>query len=876
MPKNTGLTSAQAKQKLAEYGQNILTAANPNPWYHILWSQFKDLLVVILIVAALVAYSVGETSDAAVILVIVVLNASIGFFQEFRTEKTLDALKKMVHPEIRIMRDGKEQMIETQYIVPGDLIILGEGDKIPSDGYILESHSLKIEESALTGESLPVEKKEEDIVFMGTSVARGSGTFIVEKTGMNTKFGEIARLTTTTKKLKSPLQIELERIGYFVAKLTGVVCVALFGLGMVRGDSLLDSMLFSVSVAIAAVPEGLNTTIVIALALGATVLARKHAVIKKLSSVETLGAVTTICSDKTGTLTKNEMTVRSIYLADGSLYQVSGVGYDPHHGSIDLVHKKGNDGNQNLLEKLLDVGAKCNEASLLEKENQFFILGDPTEGSLLTLYAKYLKDDQIPDFKLQEVFPFDSDRKMMSVIEKDTLLCKGSPDHILEKCTHTYENGKAVKLTKEKTEAIKEQYKQMASNALRVLACAERPLSSKEVKSIKDEKQAEQKLIFVGLVGMIDPPRDEVRAAVKKCHTAGIRVVVITGDFGITAEAIARELGIVKGKNVEVLTGDEVRKIDDETLKLKLEDRSRSLIFARSLPEQKMRIVRLLQEQGEVVAMTGDGVNDAPALKKSDIGIAMGITGTEVSKEAANMILMNDSFASIVTAIEEGRRIYENLKKFVWFIFACNIGELVVIFSAIIFNFPLPLTAILILCVDLGTDILPAIALGVDNPEDDLMQRPPRDTKQKLMDKKFTTNFVITGFAVGASITAAFLYTIFADGWWFGDSVQGDFDHAVTVTFASLVIVQLINAFSARSFKRSILQMNPLSNHFLLLSIAISVLLVICIIYIPVLNKLLGTQPLGLDDWGVVMIASIIPLFVVEGQKYYSKQQAKK
>ena len=538
---------------MAEYGQNILTAANPNPWHHILWSQFKDLLVVILIAAAIVAYSVGEVGDAAVIFVIVVLNASIGFFQEFRTEKTLEALKKMVHPEIRILRDGKEQMIETQFIVPGDVIILGEGDKIPADGYILESHSLKIEESALTGESLAVEKNEKDIVYMGTSVSRGSGTFLVEKTGMATKFGEIARLTTTTKKLKSPLQVELERIGYFVAKLTGVVCVALFGLGMVRGDSLLDSLLFSVSVAIAAVPEGLNTTIVIALALGATVLARKHAVIKKLSSVETLGAVTTICSDKTGTLTKNEMTVRSIYLADGSLYQVSGVGYDPHHGSIDLVHKKDNDGNQKLLEKLLDVGAKCNEAHLNEDHHQFTILGDPTEGSLLTLYAKYKKNHVIPDFNLQEVFPFDSDRKMMSVIEQDTLMVKGSPDHVLDKCTHTYEGGKAIKLTDKKKQEIRQHYTQMASNALRVLACAERPLSQKEVSSINTEAEAEQKLIFVGLVGMIDPPRDEVRAAVTKCHTAGIRVVVITGDFGITAEAIARELGIVKGKNVDCL-----------------------------------------------------------------------------------------------------------------------------------------------------------------------------------------------------------------------------------------------------------------------------------------------------------------------------------
>ncbi len=869
---NKGLTKTEIKKLLEKYGTNELVAESKHKWYHILFSQFADLLVVILIVSAVISFLMGpeHISDAFVILGIVILNASIGFFQEFRTEKTLEALQKMVHPEIRVLRAGKESLIETKYLVPGDIVILGEGDKIPADGILLEAHSLRIEESALTGESLPVDKKADNEVFMGTSVARGSGVFEVKSTGMSTKFGEIARLTTSTKKLKSPLQIELERIGVFVAKLTGVICVVLFGLGILRGSSLSESLLFSVSVAIAAVPEGLNTTIVIALALGATVLARKKAVVKKLSSVETLGAVTTICSDKTGTLTKNEMTVREIYLADRSIFNVSGVGYNPFSGKI--THIGGGKGRNTLKQKILEICAWCNEAKLINEKNKYKILGDPTEGALLTLVKKSNLDPenkkfQIPiDDKYDEIFPFDSDRKMMSIVIHDRVMVKGSPDQVLEKCTKWSDGKNLYDLDNDKREKIKAHYTRMAENALRVLAFAEK--ETNETKNL-DQEKTESDLVFVGLVGMIDPPRDEVADAVVKCETAGIRIIVITGDYGVTAQAIARELGIVKGDDVRILTGEEVINISDEDLKELLKDKTKSIIFARSLPAQKMRIVEILQSQGEIVAMTGDGVNDAPALKKSNIGIAMGITGTEVSKEAATMILLNDSFASIVTAIEEGRRIYENLKKFVWFIFACNIGELVLIFAAILFAFPLPLTAILILCVDLGTDILPAIALGVDNPEKNLMHNPPRNTNKKLMDKLFVKDFLIVGSVIGASITVAFLYTIHQDlGWWFGDSLDISVEHGMTVAFTSLVLVQLINAFSARSFTQSIFKQNPLTNHFLLIAILTSILMVLCIIYIPFLNNILHTTPLIPKDWLVIVIASIIPLIVVEIRKY--------
>ncbi len=873
-----GLTSREVKIRTKEYGKNVLSTKTANPWYKILGRQFTDLLVLILVAAGGVSFFLGEETDAMVILGIVLLNAGIGFFQEFRTEKTLQALKNMIHPEIEVVRDGEAQLISTEDLVPGDIVIIREGDKIPADGKLLEAHSLKVEESALTGESVPVEKFAGDEVFMGTGVVlmgtcvvHGTGVMEVAKIGMDTRFGEIAKLATETKDQASPLQKELAHMGVFVTKVTGVICLLLFGMGLWRGSDLLESLLFSVSVAIAAVPEGLPTTITIALALGATILTRKKAIVKKLSSVETLGAVTTICSDKTGTLTKNEMTVREIYLADRSIFEVFGVGYDPRSGGIDFLGgREGVRENTGLLQELLEICHKCNDSSLTKAGGRYKILGDPTDGALLTLAAKYkfLQKNKGCEFlndKIDETFPFDSGRKMMSVVSQGNVLAKGSPDHVLAKCTHWTDGKKVHRMTPAKLKKIKAHYERMAKNALRVIAFAKRPVGKNE--KFKSEADTEKKLIFVGLVGMIDPPREEVIEAVEDCHSAGIRIVVITGDYGITAKAIAGELGITEGRETVILTGEEVEKMSDKKIKKLLKDREKAVIFARSLPAQKMRIVSLLQSMGEIVAMTGDGVNDAPALKKADIGVAMGITGTEVSKEASTMILTNDSFASIVTAVEEGRRIYQNLRKFVWFIFSCNVGELVVIFSAILFQFPLPLTAILILCIDLGTDILPAIALGVDTPERDLMKEKPRDPKAKVMNKKFVLDFLMMGFSIGIAVTGAFLWTVFDDGWVWGGEPHLHYPHAMTVAFTSLVFVQLVNAFSARSYFQSIFRQNPFSNHFLIVAIFTSILMVLLMLYVPFLNSILKTVPLSLADWGVVAVASLLPLVVVEMRK---------
>lgn len=865
------LSTTQAKKLLEQYGPNELTAENKNPWYKMLASQFTDILVIILIIAALISGYHGEIVDTLVIVFIILLNWFIGFFQEFRTEKTLAALQKMILPEIRVWRDNKEQKLSVKELVPWDIVILSEGDKIPADGKLITSNSLRVEEAALTGESVPVGKEVWDEVYMWTGIAKWSGVYEVTKTGSVTRFGEIARLAVETKKVDSPLQKELKNIGTFVAKLTLGICIIIFMISMYRDGTgaFVDNLMYAVSIAIAAVPEWLPTTITIALAMGASVLAGKQVVVKKLSSVETLGAVTTICSDKTGTLTKNEMTVRVIELADGTHIGVSGVGYDPTHGAIT------GDTKDPLLGKFLSIAWKCNESSLIEKNDDYVMLGDPTEWALMTLVEKIHPGTIAWDRKLDGVFPFDSDRKMMSSLADDKVLVKGSPDHVLAHCTHI-DDGKIVReITEKDIKNIREKYTHMAEQALRVLAFAERNYTQVP----KDETEAEEWLTFIGLAGMIDPPREEAKVAVGECKEAGIRVIVITGDYGITAGAIGKELGIIskiidrdhaKRESQNVFVGEDVAKISDEELKQILA-RKESLIFSRALPADKMRIVSLLQELGEVVAMTGDGVNDAPALKKADIGIAMGITGTEVSKESATMILMNDSFASIVKAVEEGRRIYQNLKKFIWYMFSSNTGELVTVTASILFFIPNALTAVLILCINLGTDILPAIAMWVGPADRENMKMPPRDPKARIVNKRFIMSFIITGVTIGLCVVGIFLITLISDGWTYGMIDNGNWQHAVTAAFAGLVIIQMVNTFSAIAPTRSIFETNYLDNLYHLGAVILSVLLVLAIVYIPFFNTVLDTAPLGYKDWGIIIFFSLIPMTFMELRKKFMR-----
>ncbi len=911
-----GLDNAAVRKLQKKYGKNVLTAVNPNPWWKMLYRQFTDLMVILLMVSALIAIAFGLFEgeeggliDGLVIFAIVIINAGIGFFQEFKAEKALEALQKLISPTTLVIRNGQKQQIKAENVVPGDIIVLAAGDKIAADGVMIESNEIKVDEAPLTGESVPVHKQIKDELSMGTTVVAGSGKMKVTEIGMKTRFGRIAHLTTTTVKDESPLQKELFHIGVFVTKVTlGISAILILTGVFIQGQSFINSLLFAVSVAVAAVPEGLPATITVALALGVQKMVKKNAVVKRLSSIETLGSTTVICSDKTGTLTQNEMTVTKLVLGIDQLLDVKGSGYNPNAGKIAKNHI-GNSKETSAkfqkenLQKLREVAQYCSEAVLEKKGSAYRVIGDPTEGALLTLAQKKLEAAEkttIAKLQIAQEVPFDSERKMMSVVvskkgkgknQKYELLTKGAPDELIKRCSKILLNGKVQKLSTAHKKQILEQNKVLAEQALRVIGFAYRQLPS-SYKVGMTGKKLEKDLIYVGLAGMIDPARAAVPKAVGLCHKAGIRTIIITGDNGLTAKAIAKDIGIASEKT-PVYSGTEIDKMSDKQLdkvlivaadavKIALELSSpktmqdQSLIFSRVNPEHKRRIVDRLKRMGEIVAVTGDGVNDAPALKRADLGIAMGITGTEVSKETANMILLDDSFASIVTAVREGRKIYTNLKKFTWFIFSCNIGELVTVFSAIIFQIPAPLTAALILAIDLGTDILPGIALGLDHAEPDVMDKAPRDQKQRIMNKAFVTHFLCIGIFIGAIVVGIYFWELTQYGWSFGESLTTDNPiqkKASSLAFTALVIIQLFNAFNARSFHNSVFKLRSLWQ--LWGSIVVSMLLVIAILYLPLFQKVFRTTGLNLNEWGIVIGAGVLVLFVEEMRKLIWRMKVK-
>ena len=739
---------------------------------------------------------------------------------------------------------------------------------------------------------------------MGTIISFGTGKALVIATGMNTKFGHIADLTANTKKDLSPLQKELTRIGIFVGKITLVISMILFSVGIIfQGKHFVESLLFAASVAVAAVPEGLPATITIALALGVQKLAKKNAIIKELASVETLGSTTVICSDKTGTLTQNQMTAKEIFTMNYHV-NINGVGYSPegelqiigvkeyievpsqhkNHASLTFISqtfKKTNPDIYQIIKKITQVGLLCNNAKIIRNEqNQYECLGDPTEGALLTLGEKagFSLDQMNKEFPKIKEFPFSSDRKMMSTVHKKDsdfiIFVKGAPDQVLKKCSkYLNQKGETKKITPKIKEIILNQNNEMASRALRVLA-----LSYKEEPELKnlDQKEIEDKLIFVGLIGIIDPPREEVKKAVELTQKAGIKTYIITGDYGLTASAIAYELGIIKSKNPKIITGDVLNKLTESDL-LKQFKKYPDLIFARVNPEHKLKIVSALKKRGEIVAVTGDGVNDAPALKRADIGVSMGITGTDVSKEAANMVLADDSFASIVTAIQEGRTIYENLKKFIHYVFSSNIGELVTVFAAILLALPSPLTAILILCINLGTDIFPALALGVEPTEEKFMNIPPRDPKSHIMNRKFIARFFGIGLFIGVIVIGSFIYYLYRYDWQWGIKLEKEslaYLKASTIAFSLLVLIQMVNAFNSRSEKESIFKIGVFKNHWLIGAIALSILVLILMVEVPFIQELLHTTHLTEKEWIFVTAASLSVLIFEEIRKLIIRQSS--
>ncbi len=850
---STGLTEFEVQKRLAEYGRNELKKRKARGILSIFIDQFKDLMVIVLIFACFISFLLGETIDATVILVIIIINAFMGLAQEYKAEKAIERLRELSSPVATVLREKEVRDIPAQNVVPGDIIILEAGDFIPADGRLFESPYLKVEEASLTGESVPSTKMTEhlsdvpmadrkNMVYMGTTVTDGRGRAIVTETGMKTEIGKIAEVIQTMEMEKTPLQEKLEVFSKYLTAAIAGLCALIFVMGVLRGVDIFEMFLTAVSLAVAAIPEGLPAIVTIVLALGVQRMIKRNALMRRLKAVETLGSATIICSDKTGTLTRNEMMVSQV-LVENRIYTITGSGYD-EEGSFYLGRRKVDPDDSLLL--VLEIGALCNDAHIQNGK----VVGDPTEAALVVSAAKagLRKKNLEEEFQRMKEIPFSSERKRMTTVhwkhDKFYVYTKGAPDVVLELCTHVLEDGIINPLTEEKREKILSTYNEMASRALRALGMAYKNVS--EVP--KYDETIEKGLIFVGIQGMRDDPRPEVKDAIILCKEAGIKSMMITGDFKATALAIAEGIGI-SGK---ALTGKELDSLSDEELEKEIENIA---VVARVSPEHKTRIVSALKDKGYTVAMTGDGVNDAPSLKKADIGVAMGITGTDVAKEASDMILTDDNFASIVSAVEEGRHIYDNIIKFIYFLLSCNVGEILVLFFALLLGLSRPLIPIQILWVNLVTDGIPALALGVDPIEEGIMKRKPSHYGESIFAEGRGRSIVVLGFFMGVLVLVGFSF--------FG---KGE-DHAQTLAFTILVLVQLVHSFNCRSDRISIFKLGFFSNRYLVAAVLSSVVLQLLVVYVPVLQPLFGTVSLKLEDWGVILALSSLVLVAGEVQK---------
>ncbi len=857
-----GLGEVEVARRFDEYGPNELQAADRvSPWA-ILFEQFKNVLIIILLIATAISAFLGQGVETIAIAVIVLFAVLLGFIQEYRAERAIEALRKMAAPTVTVIRDGQEVEIPARELVPGDLILLHAGDKVAADARLVESVNLQVDEAALTGESVPVDKNIEplrradlalgdrdNMVFGGTIATYGRGRALVVATGMKTQFGRIAQMLQTVETGKTPLQQNLDKVGRVLAQAALIVVAAIVAVGVLRGQPLLEMFIFGIALAVAAVPEALPAVVTISLAIGVQRMVKRNALVRRLPAVETLGSTSVICSDKTGTLTKDEMTARQLYTPDRTI-TISGSGYDPQ-GEFSL------DGSVTSLSQeemqLLLASALVSDAHVVRDNAQgaWQIKGDPTEGAMIVAAAKagLQKDDLDLQFPRIGEIPFTSEAKRMttlhSVGDEQIAYAKGAPETILDSCSRQLTSEGEVALGDADRKAIVEAVRQMASEALRVLGVA-----SKADATLGD---AERNMTFLGLVGMIDPPRPEAKAAVEECERAGIRVVMITGDHPLTARAVARELGLFRAGHT--VTGAELENMNDEEL---LRDVEKIEVYSRVSPAHKLRVVTALQERGHIAAMTGDGVNDAPALKKADIGIAMGITGTDVSKEAAEMTLTDDNFASIVAAVEEGRGIFENIKKYLMYLLSSNIGEIGLMAGATIAGLPLPLTAVQILYVNLATDGLPALALSVDPPEDDLMQRPPRNARTGV----FTTPVVML-MVVGGLWSTVVNLGLFVWALRSGRTVA----QAMTMTFVSLVLIQFFKAYNFRSDRQSIFH-RPFANKWLNLAITWEIALLIFIVSFPPLHEPFGTYVLSRTDWLIAIFPALTISPVLEVAKW--------
>ena len=865
-----GLTDEIVSERLKQYGSNELATKQKRTLWQRIFAQINDVLVYVLIIAALISAFVGEWADASIIALVVVLNAVIGVVQESKAEQALEALKKMATPKAIVKRNGELKEIPSEHVVPGDIVMLDAGRYIPCDLRLIETANLKVEESALTGESVPVDKDaiyhpsmrsdeqvplgdQKNMAFMSTLVTYGRGVGVAVETGMNSQIGKIATLLHEADDDMTPLQKSLAQVGKYLGFVAVAICIVMFLIGFLQGRDTLEMFMTAISLAVAAIPEGLPAIVSIVLAIGVQRMIKQNVIIRKLPAVEALGSVTIICSDKTGTLTQNKMTVTHFY-SDNTYDRLESLNVN-------------NDAQRLLLENMV----LCNDASY-NNESQ---TGDPTEIALLVAGTTFnMQKDHLEKIheRVNEV-PFDSDRKMMSTVhmynESYYSMTKGAIDKLLPRCTHIFKNGKIEILTDSDKNQILEAAGSMSQEALRVLSFAFKQYDSNDV----DINHLEENLIFIGLVGMIDPPRTEVKDSIKECKKAGIRTVMITGDHKDTAFAIAKELGIAEEIS-EIMIGTELDNVSDTELASKINHLN---VFARVSPEHKVKIVKALRAKGNIVSMTGDGVNDAPSLKQADVGVAMGITGTDVAKGAADVVLTDDNFSSIVKAVEEGRNIYRNIKKSILFLLSCNFGEIIALFLAILLGWATPLRPIHILWVNLITDTLPALSLGVDPEDPDVMKEKPRHAKESLFSGSVPF-LIFNGVIIGlltliAFIAGAKFYTgdtnLFP---LFPERIDDDaLLHAQTMAFVVLSFSQLVHSFNLRSRTKSIFSIGIFTNKYLVFSLLIGVLMQVCIISIPPLANIFGVHALTLRDWGFVLLLSIIPLVVNEIIKLVKK-----
>lgn len=857
-----GISSTQAKERLSQHGPNQLESpTKPSP-LKIFIGKFKDYMVLVLIFAAIISFIAGETTNAYVILGIVVLVAIIGFVQEYKAEKAMEALREMVAPEADVIRDGQMSTIPAADLVPGDVVFLEAGDKVPADGRILEVTSLQVIESSLTGESMPVEKlvqtlpedmalaDRKNMVFMGTIISQGNCRAIVTATGLGTELGRISGLMKQ-EQAEPPLKIKLQQLAKRQAFLVMVISAIVFILMFSRGLPVIDALIASIALAVAGIPEALPFIVTLALAFGTQAMAKKNAIIRRLPEVETLGSTTVICTDKTGTLTTGEMTLREIRTY--RKIEVTGAGYDPSGQFISQGAKL--EPTEEDLARILKIGVHANNSAIERANGGWRVVGDPTEGALIVAAKKAGILDKTRDGSSRFIeYPFDSERMRMTTVDEVhregyIVSMKGAPEVVLSHCTKTTTPNGTKTLTDEDRRSILADADDMAENALRVLALAWKPISNNDPVEVDC---MESGLIFAGLTGMMDPPRKEVPEAIRVSKMAGIRTVMITGDHRLTARAIGRELGIGNG---EVIEGVQLDRMSSEDLREHIDDVS---VFARVTAEHKVRIVEALKARGHIVAMTGDGVNDAPALTAADIGVAMGRTGTEVTKEASDMVIADDNFATIVSAIEEGRRIFDNIRKGTSYLLSVSFAELATIFFAVALGFPLPLLAAQILWINVVAEEFPAIGLALEPSHSDIMKRKPRDPKESMPSRPL----MIYTLGIAATIVAGTLgmYIITLQS-------NPDLSYARTVAFVGLGFFTVYNAYSSRSLQESVFRMNPLGNKTLLIGIAASILAILAVVYIPFMQFIFETRPLTSESWILILITGLVVVLAAEVMK---------